>query len=182
MESASCDLAREDRERRGHYKGLVTDSPWLDADQRRVWLAWIRLQLRMTYEINRQLQADSGVSMADYDVLTGLSVSPAGRLPISALANHLGWERSRVSHHVKRMATRGLVAMTAAAADRRVTEVALTEDGQALLRSAAPGHAALVKDLFFGDLPSDGLPALAESLERIYAHVLANGTLPPPPA
>ncbi|WP_250006196.1 MarR family winged helix-turn-helix transcriptional regulator [Actinoplanes sp. M2I2] len=162
-------------------KEPMTDGPWLDADQRRVWLAWIRLQLRMTYEINRQLQADSALSMADYDVLTGLSVSPGNRLPISALANQLGWERSRVSHHVKRMAARGLVAMTAAEADRRVTEVTLTEDGGSLLRSAAPGHAALVKNLFFGDLPPAGLPALAESLEQIYANVLANGTLPPPP-
>jgi DNA-binding MarR family transcriptional regulator len=159
----------------------VTDSPWLDAGQQRVWLAWIRLQLRMTYEINRQLQAESALSMPDYDVLTGLSVSPGGRLPISALANHLGWERSRVSHHVKRMATRGLVVMTAAETDRRVTEVALTDAGRSLLTSAAPGHAALVKDLFFGDLPSADLPALATSLERIYAHVLKNGTLPPPP-
>jgi DNA-binding MarR family transcriptional regulator len=159
----------------------VTDSPWLDAGQRRVWLAWIRLQLRMTYEINRQLLADSALSMADYDVLTGLNEFPAGRLPVSALANHLGWERSRVSHHVKRMTARGLVVMAPAATDRRVTEVALTDAGRDLLRRAAPGHAALVKDLFFGDLPSAELPALAESLERIYAHVLANGTLPPPP-
>ena len=159
----------------------MTDSPWLDAGQRRVWLAWIRLQLRMTYEINRQLQADSALSMADYDVLAGLNEGPGGRLPISALANHLGWERSRVSHHVKRMAARGLVVTTAAATDRRVTEVALTDDGRDVLTDAAPGHAALVKELFFGDLPSAGLPALAESLERIYANVLEHGTLPPPP-
>jgi DNA-binding MarR family transcriptional regulator len=159
----------------------VTDSPWLDAGQQRVWLAWIRLQLRMTYEINRQLQADSALSMADYDVLAGLSASAGGRLPISALANHLGWERSRVSHHVKRMATRGLVAMAAAETDRRVTEVTLTDHGLGVLRNAAPGHAALVKNLFFGDLPGAELPALADSLERVYAHVLKNGTLPPPP-
>ncbi|MBM2620638.1 winged helix-turn-helix transcriptional regulator [Actinoplanes sp. LDG1-06] len=135
----------------------------------------------MTYEINRQLQADSGLSMADYDVLTGLSQIPGNRLPISALANHLGWERSRVSHHAKRMATRGLVVMAPAEADRRVTEVALTDDGWGVLRQAAPGHAALVKELFFGDLPSADLPGLAGSLERIYAGVLRNGTLPPPP-
>ncbi|SDS94563.1 MarR family winged helix-turn-helix transcriptional regulator [Actinoplanes derwentensis] len=158
----------------------MTDSPWLDAGQRRVWLAWMRLQLRMTYEINRQLQADSALSMADYDVLTGLN-ELGGRLPVSALANHLGWERSRVSHHVKRMATRGLTVMSPAATDRRVTEVALTDHGRTVLADAAPGHATLVKQLFFGDLPGGDLPALAESLERIYANVLENGTLPPPP-
>jgi DNA-binding MarR family transcriptional regulator len=159
----------------------VTDSPWLDAGQRRVWLAWIRLQLRMTYEINRQLQAESALSMADYDVLAGLTDTRDGRMPVSALANHLGWERSRVSHHVKRMAARGLVATAPAAADRRVTEVAVTEEGRDVLGRAAPGHAALVKSLFFGDLPEAELAPLAGSLERIYANVLEHGTLPPPP-
>jgi DNA-binding MarR family transcriptional regulator len=79
------------------------------------------------------------------------------------------------------MAARGLLVMTAAETDRRVTEAALTDNGRVLLAGAAPGHAAMVKDLFFGDLPNADLPALATSLERMYAHVLKNGTLPPPP-
>ncbi|MET0423008.1 MAG: MarR family winged helix-turn-helix transcriptional regulator [Actinoplanes sp.] len=158
-----------------------TDSPWLDAGQQRAWLAYIRLQLRMSYEINRQLQADSGLSMADYDVLTALGVSPDGRLPISALANHIGWERSRASHHVKRMATRGVVAMAPAEADRRVTEVSLTAAGRQALTEAAPGHVRLVKNLFFGGLPADQIGALTSALEQIYGHVLAHGSLPAPP-
>jgi DNA-binding MarR family transcriptional regulator len=63
------------------------------------------------------------------------------------------------------MATRELVVMAPAETDRRVTEVALTDDGRDVLRSAAPGHAALVKELFFGDFPSADLPAPAGSLD-----------------
>jgi len=157
----------------------MTDT-WLDADQQRAWLAYIRVQLRLSYEINRQLQADSDLSMPDYDVLTALSVSPQGRLPISALANQIGWERSRVSHHVKRMATRGLVGTAPAATDRRVTEVSLTGGGRDVLTAAAPGHVALVKKLFFGGLPADRLGPLTTALEGVYANLLEHGTLPPP--
>jgi len=52
----------------------------------------------MTYAMNRQLLADSGMSLPDYDVLTALSVTDEGRMPITMLAAQIGWERSRVSH------------------------------------------------------------------------------------
>ncbi len=32
----------------------------------------MRVQLRVTYEMNRQLQADSNLSLPDYDVLNAL--------------------------------------------------------------------------------------------------------------
>jgi hypothetical protein len=51
---------------------------WLDGEQQRAWLAYIRVQLRLAYEMNRQLLADSGMSLPDYDVLTALSVAGAG--------------------------------------------------------------------------------------------------------
>lgn len=155
---------------------------WLDDEQQRAWLAWIRVQLRLTYEINRQLQADSGISMADYDVLTALGVSPGDRLPISDLAAQIGWERSRASHHVKRMAGRGLVRSGPAATDRRVTEVELTEAGRHTLEEAAPGHVALVRSLFFGGLPPELLQPLTRALEAVHAHLLAHGTLRAPGA
>src|SRR5258705_2887735 len=103
---------------------------WLDGDQQRVWLAYIRVQLRLAYEMNRQLLADSGMSLPDYDVLTALSVSDGGRMQITVLAAQIGWERSRVSHHVRRMSARGLVTCGLSAADRRVTEGAMTPPGR----------------------------------------------------
>ena len=127
---------------------------WLEGDQRRAWLAYIRVQLRLAYEMNRQLLADSGMSLPDYDVLTALSVADGGRMPITVLAAQIGWERSRVSHHVRRMSARGLVTCGLSAADRRVTEVTLTGRGRQALEEAAPGHVDLVRRLFFGGLPA----------------------------
>ena len=127
---------------------------WLDRDQQRAWLAYIRVQLRLAYEMNRELLADSGISLPDYDVLTALSVAEGGRMSITVLAAQIGWERSRVSHHVRRMSARGLVTCGLSAADRRVTEVTLTARGWQTQEEAAPGHVDLVRRLFFGGLPA----------------------------
>ena len=154
---------------------------WLTDDQQRAWLAWMRVHLRLTYEMHRQLQADSGLSLADYDVLVALSGAPDGGLQLSALAATIGWERSRLSHHLRRMGERGLVERRVSARDRRGTDLVLTDTGRDVLAAAAPGHVALVRRLFFGGLPESQVASLTSSLERIYAEVLAEGTLPPPP-
>jgi DNA-binding MarR family transcriptional regulator len=153
---------------------------WLEGDQQRAWLAYIRVQLRLSYEMNRQLLADSGMSLPDYDVLTALSVADGRRMQITVLAAQIGWERSRVSHHVRRMSDRGLVSCGLSAADRRVTEVTLTSRGQHALQEAAPGHVDLVQRLFFGGLPDDRLGPLGEALESVYANIIRLGSLPPP--
>ena len=67
---------------------------WLDEEQQRAWLAYIRVQLRLVYEMNRQLQSDSGMSIADWDVLTALGASESARLTVTALAAQIGWERA----------------------------------------------------------------------------------------
>jgi len=160
--------------------GTAPAGGWLGGDQQRAWLAYIRVQLRLAYEMNRQLLADSGMSLPDYDVLTALSVAGEGRMPVTVLAAQLGWERSRVSHHVRRMNERGLVTCGPSAADRRATEVTLTSHGRQALADAAPGHVDLVRRLFFEGLPADLVAPLAEALESVYANIVKQGSLPPP--
>src|SRR6478752_6470784 len=101
----------------------------LTPDQQRAWLAYMKVQLRLTYEMNRQLQADSDMSLADYDVLNALRYAPDGTMRVGALAVRIGWERSRVSHHVRRLERRGLVACRVSESDRRATEVTLSDTG-----------------------------------------------------
>jgi DNA-binding MarR family transcriptional regulator len=153
---------------------------WLEGDQQRAWLAYIRVQLRLSYEMNRQLLADSGMSLPDYDVLTALSVADGERMQITVLAAQIGWERSRVSHHVRRMSARGLVTCGLSATDRRVTEVTLTVGGRRALEEAAPGHVDLVRRLFFGGLPAGLVRPLGDALDSVYANLIRQGSLPPP--
>ncbi|MEV5717900.1 MarR family winged helix-turn-helix transcriptional regulator [Amycolatopsis mediterranei] len=90
------------------------------------WYAYMKVYLRLEYELNRQLRADSGISLADYHVLVALTSASGGRMRVTDLAIRIGWERSRLSHHLKRMRDRGLVGTGTAAEDRRGTEVVLS--------------------------------------------------------
>ncbi|MDT7731001.1 MAG: hypothetical protein QOK45_1254, partial [Mycobacterium sp.] len=66
------------------------------------------VQMRLNYEMNRQLQSDSDLTLADYHVLNALTDAPGGRLQVSDLAALIGWERSRASHQLRRLCERGL--------------------------------------------------------------------------
>ena len=152
----------------------------LTPGQQRAWLAYMRVQLRLTYEMNRQLQADSSLSLPDYDVLNALRYAPGGRTRITALAARIGWERSRLSHHVRRLQSRGLVDCRAAPADRRATEITLTDRGWDEITRASSGHIDLVRRLFFEGLPDALLEPLTVGLESVYDNILEQGTLPAP--
>ncbi|MFE3289204.1 MarR family winged helix-turn-helix transcriptional regulator [Rhodococcus sp. NPDC059234] len=157
------------------------DGVWLSPSQQRVWVAYMRVQLRMNYEINRQLQLDSGLSLADYHVLNALSTAPERKLQITDLATVIGWERSRLSHHLRRMCERGLTDRVQSEDDGRATDAVLTERGMAAIVEAAPGHVALVRDLFFDPLPEELVAPFTAALEHIQASLNRSSSLPPPP-
>jgi DNA-binding MarR family transcriptional regulator len=140
----------------------------------------MRVQLRLTYEMNRELQADSNLSLPDYDVLNALRYAPEGRMRITMLAAQIGWERSRLSHHVRRLEKRGLVECRSAPADRRATEVTLSDQGRDEITRASGGHIDLVRRLFFAGLPDDLLEPLTVGLESVYENIIEHGTLPAP--
>jgi DNA-binding MarR family transcriptional regulator len=140
----------------------------------------MRVQLRLTYEMNRELQADGNLSLSDYDVLNALRYAPGGRMRITMLAARIGWERSRLSHHVRRLEKRGLVECRLAPADRRATEITLSDQGWDAITRASSGHIDLVRRLFFDGLPDELLEPLTVGLESVYDNILEHGTLPAP--
>ncbi|GGO16175.1 MarR family winged helix-turn-helix transcriptional regulator [Microbispora bryophytorum] len=141
---------------------------WLDADEQRAWRAYLRMQGRLTARLNRQLQADSGLSLADYDVLVHLTDREEGRLRPYELQRDLQWEQSRLSHHLTRMQHRGLVTREECADDGRGAYVVITEEGRRAIAAAAPGHVETVRRLFFDGLTREQVTAL----ERLAADVL----------
>src|SRR5258707_888702 len=109
--------------RRGEPRGLTPV-------QQRARLAHIRVGLRVNYEMHRQLRAASGLSLWDYHVLAALSNAPHAGMRVADLAAQIGWERSRVSHHLRRMCERGLTELHPPADDGRATDAWLTASGR----------------------------------------------------
>ncbi|TLP56273.1 MarR family winged helix-turn-helix transcriptional regulator [Microbispora triticiradicis] len=142
---------------------------WLDADEQRAWRAYLRMQGRLTARLNRELQAGSALSLADYEVLVHLTDNADGRLRPFELERGLQWEQSRLSHHLTRMQRRGLVRREECEEDGRGAFVVISEEGRRAIAAAAPGHVATVRRLFF-----DGLtPEQVAALERLATDVLA---------
>jgi DNA-binding MarR family transcriptional regulator len=145
--------------------------PWLDDEQQRVWRHWLALAAQLPSALNRQLQADSDLSLQDFDVLVQLSEVPSGRSRASALAEALQWERSRLSHHVRRMEARGLVEREDCEEDRRGAFVQVTRAGRAAIAAAAPDHAALVRRVVFDGVSHEELAVVEGFLARALKQV-----------
>jgi DNA-binding MarR family transcriptional regulator len=145
----------------------MTGTRWLDDDEQRAWRAFMRMQGQLTAQLNRQLQADSGLSLADYDVLVLLTDAPDGRLRPFELQRGLQWEQSRLSHHLTRMQRRDLIAREECTEDGRGAFVALTDAGRRAITAAAPGHVDTVQRLFFDGLTRGQIAMLRQVSDQV---------------
>ena len=167
-------MSRSQRRRTGQ-------EPWLPPAELRAFRAFMSVQMRLNYEMNRQLQSDSDLSLADYHVLNALTDAPGGRMQVSDLAALIGWERSRASHQLRRLCERGLAERIPSDDDGRATDATLTKAGREAIRVAAPGHVALVRRMFFDPLPDELLAPLTAALEHVQVNMNLNSSLPPAP-
>ena len=142
---------------------------WLDERELRAWRSLQFMQMRLEGELARQLASDSGLSYPDYLVLVALTDRPDGRMRLFELAEALGWEKSRVSHQVARMADRGLVAKQKCDSDRRGAFVVITAHGRREIEAAAPGHVDAVRRLFVDRLTPAHLDAIGDAAEVVLA-------------
>jgi DNA-binding MarR family transcriptional regulator len=143
------------------------DSPWLTEQQQRVWRAWLAMSRQLPAALQGQLQEDADLSLQDFDVLVQLTETTVGKVRVSDLAKSLSWERSRLSHHIRRMEGRGLVNREECPDDGRGAFVVLLPKGRDAIEHAAPAHALTVRHLFFdglNDLELETLDALASKV------------------
>jgi DNA-binding MarR family transcriptional regulator len=141
----------------------------LDEREERAWRALQFMQMRLEGQLARQLAVDAGLSYPDYLVLVALTDDSEGRLRLFELAGVLGWEKSRVSHQVRRMTGRGLVTKEKSESDRRGADVVITAHGRREIAAAAPGHAATVRRLFIDRLTGSQLDAIGDAAEAVLA-------------
>jgi DNA-binding MarR family transcriptional regulator len=138
---------------------------WLTEEQQRVWRGYLEMASRLQTAMHRQLQQDCELSLSDYDVLVALS--EGGPQRINELGEVLAWEQSRLSHQLRRMRGRGLVKRHGSGDDRRGATVELTDAGRAALRTAAPGHAELVRSVVFDGMSAAQMRAVAAWVELV---------------
>ncbi|MFI5778908.1 MarR family winged helix-turn-helix transcriptional regulator [Nocardia sp. NPDC051570] len=139
---------------------------WLSEDEQTTWSAFIRMRQRLDAAMAAGLARD-GLSMPDYEILVALSAAPGDCLRARDLAAEMCWDKSRLSKHLARMDSRGLVARTPATDDARGIVVRLTARGRHALERAAPNHVDLVRRLFIDDLTDDEAKAVRTLAEKV---------------
>jgi DNA-binding MarR family transcriptional regulator len=143
----------------------------------RIWREFIETAEALRSELAGRLQAESSVSPGDYAVLLALSEAPERRMRSSELAAQIGWERSRLSHHLGRMEPRGLIRREECAADSRGAEVVLTSAGADTFRRASVPHLRAVRELFVDALTPDQLAAAGQLAATLRARLDSSRTL-----
>lgn len=146
----------------------------LDPADWTVWRDLTAMRSQVERALEQRLQRDAGISGADFDVLNGLASAEGNRLRAGALAESLGWEKSRISHQVRRMAERGLVERADCPTDLRGTWVVLTSAGADAYATASCGYVETLERVFFSRLAADDAAAL-----RRVAATVTDGLLAP---
>jgi DNA-binding MarR family transcriptional regulator len=140
---------------------------WLNADERAAWLALLSTTTMLPAALDAALLREAKLSLFDYNVLAMLSEAADRTLPMSELAARTSASLSRLSHVVKKLEGRSLVARCAHAEDARVTAASITPEGVELVVRTAPLHVAHVRELVFDRLDAADVADLARIGRKI---------------
>ncbi len=142
---------------------------WLSDSEQRAWRAYLEATTLLFDALDRQLQRDSGMPHAYYEILVRLSEADSRSMRMSELADVTRSSRSRLSHAVARLEERGWLKRVDCPTDKRGQVATLTDSGFATLEAAAPGHVAAVRRHLIDRLS----PEQVAQLEQIGSVVVA---------
>ncbi len=130
------------------------------------WTSLLRAHATLMRQLETDLERETGLALADFDVLAQLAVA-GGELRMTELAARALISRSGMTRRVGRLVAEGLVRRANADADARGVVVALTDAGVARLAETAPVHAREVFDLFVARLDDQELAVLESALDKV---------------
>jgi DNA-binding MarR family transcriptional regulator len=164
-----------------HSDGLSdsgAEPRWLTADERAAWLAATALMGLLPAALDARMQRDAGLTFFEYMVLALLSEQPDRTMQMGDLALAASASLSRLSHVVGRLEKQGLVDRARVPGRGRRTNAILTEAGYAKVVAAAPGHVAVVRDLFLDPLTSAEIATLGRAGRKVTARIASRGECP----
>jgi DNA-binding MarR family transcriptional regulator len=145
----------------------MTETRWLNDQEQRMWRGFQGMWRNLDRAVERDLMDGAALSAADFSVLVPLSEAPDRRLRARDLGGVLDWDRSRLSHQIRRMEQRELLTRSSCPTDARGTFIELTQHGWEKLRQAAPGHVQAVRANFFDVLTDADVVALDAISRRV---------------
>lgn len=143
------------------------ETRWLDDKEQALWRIIREFLWQFPSAMDRQLSVDSSMQTGEYSVLAVLSEGPATSLRPADIADNLRWDRSRLSHLLRRMEAKGMITRCSDSTDRRGQQIELTEAGWKTIREAAPSHVTFIREKLFDSLDQHERAALETALPKI---------------
>lgn len=141
------------------------------------WASYQRMRVQLAGHINRELARKTGLSEADYEILMALTEAPDDTVRALALRCGLEWEKSRLSHQLRRMEERGLVRREECVEDNRGAVVRVTEAGRRIAAEARQHYGQAVRRYVTDVLTPEQLAALGDIAETVLAQFAREHTL-----
>ncbi|GAA2145505.1 MarR family transcriptional regulator [Kitasatospora kazusensis] len=158
------------------------DEPrWLDEHEMAAWQGFVAASNLINRRLEQQLKEGSGLSHTQYEILVQLSAAAGGSLRMTDLADRLVTSKSGLTYQVTQLEKAGLVIRRSCPSDVRGVFAELTQDGWLVLRAAAPGHVATVREVLIDVLSREQLAVLAEGLGEVSARLRAAERRSPTP-
>jgi DNA-binding MarR family transcriptional regulator len=130
------------------------------------WRSLLRAHATLIRTLEMDLQARTGLALADFDVLAQLALA-GGELRMTDLAARALISRSGMTRRVARLVEEGLLRRTNTDADGRGVVVGLTTAGVDRLVEAVPVHTRGIAELFVTKLDDQELAVLEEALDKV---------------
>ena len=143
----------------------------LTSPQAAVRDSYQQMRLRLAERLNRELTRETGLSEADFEILVALTESSGESMRALALRCGLGWEKSRLSHQLRRMEQRGLVSREECVEDSRSLVIRATDAGRALVCEAKRIHEQAVQRYVGDVLTTEQMEALGVIAEAVLARL-----------
>lgn len=142
---------------------------------RRAWAGLLQVHAALVPLLDRELQRETGLPLAWYDVLLELNAAEGGRLRMGELGERVVLSRTRVSRLVDELSRSGLVSREPNPDDRRSAFAVLTDLGRQRLRDAAPTYLEGIRQHFTRHLEAHELSAVGEALWRVHDRAAEQG-------
>ena len=155
----------------------MSDEPrWLNEDEMAAWTGFLGAGALLNRRIEQQLREDSGLSHTQYEILVRLADTPEGALRMTELAEALLNSKSGLTYQMTQLEKSGLTGRRSCDWDVRGVIAYITDEGRAKLADAAPGHAALVRELLIDVLTPEQVRALGEGLGEVKRRLMQDKT------
>ena len=140
----------------------------LESREVQAFVSLLRAHASVVRGLDRELVADHGLTINDYEVLLRLARAPDRMLRRVDLAQQVLLTPSGITRLLDGLQRHGYVEKAACDSDARVVYAKLTEAGGEKLRTATTDHVASIGALFGERFTDEELRTLCDFLDRLH--------------